>query len=205
MASPPYFAAYTLWALFLGWSLGAFLRHRVMLWVWVLPAALLGYMYFRFPHCPANFFPAAGKESRSANDLCFGRPCTPVAPCLYQLWFTFPFFASAAYSLGAWIAEKRSGMRDYAETMMHIRVARASLVGAACIVLQLIVGWRQALHLFASLIGQAKLFFLFEIMLLFGIPTYVLAVAVGLAGRRFAITRWFLDEPAPTKAPEPST
>ena len=96
-------------------------------------------------------------------------------------------------------------MRDYAETMMHIRVARASLVGAACIVLQLIVGWRQALHLFASLIGQAKLFFLFEIMLLFWIPTYVLAVAVGLAGRRFAITRWFLDEPAPTKAPEPST
>src|SRR5580704_17087882 len=34
---PPYFPAQIVWALFLGWSLGGFLHHRVMFWVWVIP------------------------------------------------------------------------------------------------------------------------------------------------------------------------
>ena len=40
---PPYFPAQIVWAFFLGWSLCAFLRHRTMLWVWVVPSVVLGY------------------------------------------------------------------------------------------------------------------------------------------------------------------
>jgi len=49
---PPYFPAQTLWGVFLGWSLSGFLRHRTMLWVWVVPTVVLGWLFIQFPNCP---------------------------------------------------------------------------------------------------------------------------------------------------------
>jgi hypothetical protein len=198
VAGPPFFAAQMLWALFLGWSLGGFLRHRTMLWVWALPAVVLGYMYLRFPHCPTNFFPAACMESRSAYDLYFGRYYATGPSYVYKVWVTFPFLASTAYSLGAWLAGRINGMRNYAEAMMHMRVERALLA------LELILEWHRDPYRFSSLGWYARGFSLLEFALFFGVATYMLMVAVGLAGRRFTVTRWFLDDPASTVAAEPN-
>jgi hypothetical protein len=203
LSRPPYFPAETVWAFFLGWSLCGFLRHRTMLWVWVLPATVLGYFYLRFPHCPTNFFPAACMESRSAYDLYFGHPCTPGDPCLYQLWFTFPFFASAAYSLGAWLAHRRNGLSKYAHAMKHINLCRANIAGGAFVCFAVVVAWPHIPHSFPFPFWYTGLLFLLQFALDLAVVTYVLMVAVGLAGKRFAVTRWFLDDPAPTVAPEP--
>lgn len=205
LSRPPYFPAETLWALFLGWSLGGFLRHRTMQWVWVLPAVVLGYLYIRYPHCPADFFPAACMESRSAYNLYFGRPCTPGASCLYQLWFTFPFLASSAYSLGAWLAQRRNGLSRYANAMKHINVGRASMVGGAYVCFGMVLAWPHIPHSFPFPFWYTGLLILMQFALDLGVVTYVLMVIIGVVGRRFIITRWFLREPAPIAAAETDT
>ena len=128
---PPYFPAQILWAFFLGWSLSGFLGHRTMLWVWVVPSLVLGWLFIRFPNCPANLFRNACLDSPSAYSLFFGRNCTPGGSCLYQLYFTYPFLAAAAYSVGAFLARRMSWLGKYAEAMRRINMPRACLIGGS--------------------------------------------------------------------------
>src|SRR5208282_827134 len=191
---PPYFPAQILWGFFLGWSLSGFLRHRTMLWVWVVPSLVLGWLFIRFPNCPANLFRNACLDSPSVYSLLFGRNCTPGGSCLYQLYFTYPFLAAATYSVGAFLARRLSWLSKYAEAMRHINMPRACLVGGTFICFEVALGWRQIVHIYPFPIWYTGLLFLFQFAMNFAISTYVFIVVMGLIGRRFFATRWFLNE-----------
>jgi hypothetical protein len=166
---PPYFPAQILWAFFLGWLLSGFLRHRTMLWVWVVPSLVLGWLFIRFPNCPANLFRNACLDS-------------------------YPFLAAAAYSVGALLARRLSWLSKYAEAMRHINIPRACLIGGAFICFEVALGWRQIVHVYPFPIWYTGLLFLFQFGMNFAISTYAFIVVMGLIGRRFFATRWFLKE-----------
>jgi hypothetical protein len=203
LSHPPYFPAETVWAFFLGWSLGGFLRHRTMLWVWVVPSVVLGYLYFQFPNCPVDFFRNGCLDSPSAYSLFFGRDCIPGGSCQYQLLFTYPFFAAVGYSAGALLAQRMNRLSKYTDTMRDINVGRASMVGGAFVCFALLAAWRYIPHNFPFPIWYTGLLFLFQFAIDFAVVTYVFMVVIGLVGRRFALTRWFLNETLPMVAAEP--
>jgi hypothetical protein len=169
---PPYFPAQTVWAFFIGWSLGGFLRHRTMLWVWVVPSVVLGWLFIQFPNCPVLLFTNACLDSPSAYSHFFGRNCTPGRSCLYQLYFTFPFLVAAAYSLGALLARRMSWLCNYAEAMRNIKVPRVCMLSGAFICLEVASGWRQLIHRFPLPIWYTGILYLFGFAMLFAISTY---------------------------------
>ena len=127
----PYFPVQILEGLWCGWALSRRLRQREMLWVWVLPALVLCYAMIAEPNISAGFTSAivlAGRN-KSVWSHFFGSGCRSDlgGPCLDQLIFTMPFYASAAYSLGALLARK---MRPNADaeivTSQHTVQARKS-------------------------------------------------------------------------------
>jgi hypothetical protein len=71
-----------------------------MLWVWVIPAAFLGYLIIALPTA------AAALASNSRLSHFFGRACRVGNHCFDQLGATLPFYVSVAYSLGAVIARR---------------------------------------------------------------------------------------------------
>jgi hypothetical protein len=78
----PFFPVQVICGLCLGWQLSRWLRHRAMLWVWVLPALMLCYGVFFRTDVPARF-----RE-------------------MYRVGYTGPVFAAGSYSLGALLARK---------------------------------------------------------------------------------------------------
>lgn len=70
------------------------LRHRIMEWVWVLPFSILC-VYFVSSTLPIGL----------RLEHFFGWQCRPEQRCLDQLSFTLPFYASASYSLGAFVGK----------------------------------------------------------------------------------------------------
>jgi hypothetical protein len=201
---PPYFPAQILWAFFLGWSLSGFLRHRTMLWVWVVPSAVLGWLYIRFPNCPVPLFRSACLDSPSAYSLFFGRNCAPGGSCLYQLYFTYPFLAAVAYSLGALLARRMNWLDKYAEAMRNINVPRVCLLSGAFFCLEVARGWRQLVHRYPLPIWYTVILLVFGFAMLFAVSTYLFMVVISLIGRRFFVTRWFLDHPPPSGEDDPS-
>lgn len=76
-----------------------------MLWIWVLPLAILAYVFAAKP----VLSPWASVFERPNTFLdrlsyYFGHGCQARARCLDQLLITMPFYASVAYSLGALLA-----------------------------------------------------------------------------------------------------
>jgi hypothetical protein len=195
--SPPYFPAQTLWAFFLGWSLGGFLRHRTMLWVWVVPSLVLGWLFIEFPNCPVLLSGNACLDSPSAYTHFLGRNCTPGRSCLYQLYFTYPFLAAAAYSTGALLARRMSWLCKYAEAMRDLNMRYACMLGGAFTCLEAAMGWREIVRRHPLPTWYMGMVWLLQFAMIFAISTYFFTVVVGLVGRRFFMTRWFLEEPPP--------
>jgi hypothetical protein len=207
VSRPPYFPANLLWAFFLGWSLSGFLRHRTMLWVWVLPCLVLGYLYIRFPNCPIDLFRSVCLDSPSAYSLFFGPNCAPGTSCLYQLYFTYPFLAAGAYSLGALLARRMGWLDKYAEALRQIRMPRACMLGVAFIGVEVAFSLRQLTRLIPRYpfpIWYTGLLLLFQFAVIFAVSTYIFMVVIGLIGRRFFVTRWFLNEPPAPTVEEPT-
>jgi hypothetical protein len=108
LAGTPFFPVQVGVGLILGWVLGRHLRAKSMLWVWVLPFTVLCYAIVEIPTLnPTVTSPAlqAGVgQSRLAHY--FGWGCQPTNHCDDQEVFTAPFYAAAAYSIGAFAAEE---------------------------------------------------------------------------------------------------
>jgi hypothetical protein len=200
----PYFPAQVFWAFFLGWSLSGYLRHRTMLWVWVFPSLVLGWLFVLFPNCPVLLSRNACLDSPSAYTHFFGRNCTPGGSCVYQLYFTFPFLTAVAYSAGAVLARRMSWLGKYAEAVRDINMPRACMLGGAFLCFEVAVGWRQIVHRYPLPIWYMGMLWLFQFATIFAISTYLFMVVIGLIGRRFFITRWFLNELPPSTVGEPS-
>jgi len=103
----PYFPAQIGLGLVVGWRLNRRWRHRSMLWVWVLPLAVVCYAVFTHPlgilfvgRSPNEVgFPEAG--IRQALWHWFGWGCRQADRCLDQALFIMPLYVSLAYSIGA--------------------------------------------------------------------------------------------------------
>jgi hypothetical protein len=104
----PYFPVQIGEGLLLGWILGRYLRHRSMLWVWVLPFIYLCYAIVAIPTLNPDVTPPAFQagigQSRLTHYLGWG--CQPVNHCYDQEVVTSLAYAAGAYSLGAFAAEK---------------------------------------------------------------------------------------------------
>ena len=91
--------------LYFGWLLSRRFHHRSMLWIWVLPLALLSYAFIATPVLsPWASMLIRPDKFQSRLSFYFGWGCQPRARCIDQLLITMPFYASVAYSLGALLA-----------------------------------------------------------------------------------------------------
>jgi hypothetical protein len=99
----PFYPVQLLTALYVGWRLGRRFQHKSMLWVWVLPLAVLCFALIAFnPEWTSVLARPSTVGSRLSHY--FGWGCQPRAHCLDQLVITMPFYSSVAYSLGALLA-----------------------------------------------------------------------------------------------------
>lgn len=207
----PYFPAYVLVALALGWLLSGILRHPVMLWVWALPLIPLCVGVARYPHTPTlsnvtvfavlGTYPwqrSAAVHTGSVGALAalshffgWGHGVQPYD----QVLVVVPFYTSVAYSVGALLARPATHRSAFFESLRHVRIWRLALaVGLPWFLIRGIQVWEQAAGrspLLRTAIGfQALLGILLiassSVVLLF-------AVAIALLGPRFAITRFFIS------------
>ena len=108
LSGTPYFPVQIGLGLILGWLIGQRVRHWAMVWVWVLPLAVLVHAIFAIPTLAPKWIPPAFQagigESRWKHY--FGWGCGGARPCFDQNAFTLPFYGAAAYSIGALLARK---------------------------------------------------------------------------------------------------
>jgi len=156
VSETPYFPVQIIFALTLGWLLGRALRHRSMVWVWVLPFAILCYSLATatvlIPEWASVLARPGVGQSRFSHY--FGWGCQPAAHCLDQLLITMPFYSSLAYSIGAVLARKTFGYA-YSQDKKHFRaVMIAGLIVLAAFVIDLTIsvqhsGWHRSYLLLA--------------------------------------------------------
>jgi hypothetical protein len=113
-SNTPFFPIQIAVGAYLGWKLYLRWAHRSMLWVWILPGALLTYAVVAIP----TFSPWSISPETSPLSHYFGWGCQADYRCYDQLTFTQPFYTSVAYSLGAlWAARKSKALQQNARSI----------------------------------------------------------------------------------------
>lgn len=102
----PFYPVQIALGLYLGWLLGRRFQHRSMLWIWVLPLAILIHAVATAPTLIPEWTSILARPVTLQSRLSyyFARGCQVRAHCLDQLVITMPFYASLAYSVGALLA-----------------------------------------------------------------------------------------------------
>jgi hypothetical protein len=141
----PYFPVQIIFALLLGWLLGRALRHRSMVWVWVLPFAILCYSLLTATVLIPEWTSVLARPDvgQSWFSHYFGRGCQPAAHCLDQLLITMPFYSSLAYSVGAFLARRMVQSGHAASRKLFFAVMSAGLIIILSIAIDLITSLRQ--------------------------------------------------------------
>jgi hypothetical protein len=110
LTGTPFYPVQIALALLVGVLLGRRFGHRAMLWVWVLPAVVLGVALVAFHENGQNVIWAVPVlSSSSIFSHFFGWGCQPRLRCIDQLIFTMPFYSSLAYALGGRLGRRLSG------------------------------------------------------------------------------------------------
>lgn len=212
MYGTPYFPIQVGLSLFLGWVVGGTLRHRCIIWVWILPFvslcfALVGVSLIPAPSFASLGYPLAGSltiaqstglslSSRLTHFFGWGYRIQP----FNQVVATLPFYCAAVYSIGAVVASRLMRAPVFFETMRNLRKKRLIfLVAAPWLCLKLMLNWQQTMTQYPVLRtgGQLRVY-LQGLVIASVFVALVFAIAVSTAGRRFAVTRFFLD---PREAP----
>jgi hypothetical protein len=104
----PFYPVQIVAGLYFGWLLSRRFRHRSMLWIWVLPLAVMCYALVELPILIPEWTSILvwPNTIQARLSYYFGWGCQPRDRCLDQLMITMPFYVSAAYSLGALLARK---------------------------------------------------------------------------------------------------
>jgi hypothetical protein len=103
LTNSPFFPVQIALGAYLGWKLYRRWGHRSMLWVWILPGALLAYAIIAIP----TFSPwSTSSADTGPLSHYLGWGCQADNRCYDQLTFTQPFYSSVAYSFGALLARK---------------------------------------------------------------------------------------------------
>jgi hypothetical protein len=101
----PFYPMQIVAGLYFGWLLGRRFQHRSMVWIWLLPLAILDYAFVATPVVsPWASILVRPDTLQSRLSFYFGWGCQPRARCIDQLLITMPFYASVSYSLGALLA-----------------------------------------------------------------------------------------------------
>jgi hypothetical protein len=154
VSESPYFPIQIIFAVILGWLLGRVLRHRSMVWVWVLPLAILCYSVASNVLNPTSVLTSPG-VGQSWFSHYFGWGCRPADHCLDQLVITMPFYSSLAYSLGAALARKTLGFA-FSQSKAHFRaLSVVGLIVLGAVVIDLAIsakasGWQTGYLLIAA-------------------------------------------------------
>ncbi len=138
----PYFPVQIIFAFILGWLLGRALRHRSIVWVWVLPLAILCYsLVTASVLIPTSVLTRPGVlQSRLSYYLGWG--CRPADHCFDQLLITMPFYSSLAYSLGAFLARSLAPSGRSESQKLFFAVMSAGSIIILSITIDLIVSLR---------------------------------------------------------------
>ncbi len=139
----PYFPVQIIFALILGWLLGRALRHRSMVWVWVLPLAILCYSLLTARVLIPTSILIRPSVIQSWFSHYFGWGCRPADHCLDQLLITMPFYSSLAYSLGAFLARRMAQSARAASRKLFFAVMSAGLIIILSISIDLMMSLRQ--------------------------------------------------------------
>lgn len=97
LTGSPFFPVPIMVAFLVGWLLSDLFGHKSMLWIWVLPYGVLVYSF-------ARMNTVAGLPLQERISYFFGWGCRPENHCIDQVGITLPFYAAAAYSIGALLA-----------------------------------------------------------------------------------------------------
>jgi hypothetical protein len=146
LTETPYFPVQVIFALILGWLLGRALRHQSIVWVWVLPCAILCYLVATATVLNPGWISVLARPGlgESRFSYYFGWGCQPAAHCLDQLLVTMPFYSSLAYSLGAVLGRGTLGYA-FPENKNHFRaVTLAGIVVLAALAIDLIISIQQS-------------------------------------------------------------
>jgi hypothetical protein len=209
----PFFPTQIVVALFAGWVLGGTLPHRTMLWVWVLPSIALCLAFMGVPLLPAPpaayiLFPpirdltitqAASLGFASRLSHFFGRGAG-LQPYI-QVVATLPLYSAAVYSLGAWLSADLLRTPVFFETLRNLRKRRVILfVALPWFCLKLALNWQQASAQCPAL-GVWPVLRAVLVMLAMAtvFVAFVFSIVVGVVGRRFFLSRFFLNDVDPDK------
>ncbi len=95
----PFYPVQIVAGLYFGWLLGRRFQHRSMLWIWILPLAIIAYAFAATPVVsPWASILIRPDTLQSRLSFYFGWGCQPRARCIDQLLITMPFYASLSYS-----------------------------------------------------------------------------------------------------------
>ncbi len=194
LTETPYFPAQITLALAIGWLIGRFVGHRAMLWVWIVPLAVLCLVAAAFLKSGQLVMAQyGGLSSSSMVSHFFGWGCQPTNHCLDQLIITVPFYSAVAYSTGAWLARRMGPVCDFTQFVRSINKRRTTLfIGVPCTCVML-----ASLSIGLSRSGAKwtlpKVFVDFVWALAEGvIMTFLIAAITKLVGRGSFIVRFFL-------------
>lgn len=102
----PYFPVHALMGLYFGRLLARRFGHRVMMWVWILPALFLCYAAVAVPTLTpetTSYLLWSGTSQAWLTHY-FGWGCQMKDRCFDQILVTQPFYAATAYAIGARLA-----------------------------------------------------------------------------------------------------
>ena len=103
LTETPFFPVQIALGLYFGWLLGRRLKHRSMVWVWIIPGLILCYAVVAVPNLSPEPTSVLVHSGGSLSHY-FGWGCQPKDRCLDQLLITMPSYAATAYSIGARLA-----------------------------------------------------------------------------------------------------
>jgi hypothetical protein len=189
----PFFPAHVVLALVIGWILSGTLGHRSMLWVWILPLVSLCTSCMGFPLIGISS-PAACMSLAFSFKLVYSWGYFGVH-FLQQVVRIALLYSATAYSLGALLARRAVRVPRFFETMRSLRYARLILVvGLPWLCLRFLLTWPSVSSRYPQLRSSPGLSIYLRALFVASVfVTFVFAIAIGLAGRRFAVTRFFLN------------
>jgi hypothetical protein len=164
----PYFPVQIIFALILGLLLGRALRHRSIVWVWVLPLVILCYSLVTARVLIPTSVLARPGVFQSRFSHYFGSGCQPAAHCLDQLLVTMPFYSSLAYSVGAFLSRRLMQSGHAASRKLFLAVVSVGSIIILSITIDLIMSLRDT--------GWQSTYWL-VLATPIGLGTYVLYVA----------------------------
>lgn len=106
----PFFPVQIFIGLLWGFQFGRRWEHKVMLWIWTVPALVIIFLILFAPFPPA----VIGGVEITKPEHFFGWACLPQNHCFEQVGLTLPLYSATSYSLGALIARAVPRMKPVA-------------------------------------------------------------------------------------------